>query len=1082
MIGAFGFFSPVNFRRYAMFTMMALLLLGLFPLLAQGSAPPPAQLDFAAFREQFTRALTHRDGARMRRLTQAHPQLWRPLVLAWLQEYSRQVVEKDAAGAGQTLLVAATLSRLSRSAFLTRQVQRSRAWTPEQHQRKVEGDENTARIRTAFDQGRYGDVGEWGGATRIAYSGLGDALGESEMLHYLGQADRRLGNYHGARLHHQMALEFARKYGDRLGEGRALIDLGDVCEREKDQEKAMAFYRQALALLRAPEDWPETGRALRQLGDVHVALGNFEAAYRDYRQALRYAQEVGDAAQQAQFHDYLGFCYRRLGDPRRAMEQHRLALEQAARLTDAAPRARAQARAWNHLGLCLVELAEQAMVDQNTREATKLWREALNYEEQARAAAAQVDDRWRLGYVLRTLSLIHRQLGTLLGGEEAVQEYRCALSRAREALEMAEVMQEREWRGLALHYLGLAQGLLGEDAEGLATFREAVALWQELGDLYSLALAHRLRARHFHEPRQRWEEARQDYEQMRLLAARIGDREMEGLALLHLARLSAVQGRADEAGGLYQEGLARLERVRSQAGFLEFKKAFLEKVYHRYEEATLFFLGQRRLEPAFHCMESTKARVFLDQLAEARVNLEKGIAPALKKQRDELERNLARLARELAAAHKEKPLPEPRIADLSARGERLARELEDLKKQIRLQNPLYAAVHYPKPIALTELQQKILKPDEILLEYFLSPQGVYGFAVTTTGCEVIRLADGDRELQEEVLRFLESVQQRAAGSRDFDSSPAQKLYEILLQPFAHLLGERTLIIVPDGILARLPFEMLVVPGKDGPEYLLERIRIKYVQSATVLALLRTQPPRAGVGRRFIGLGDPVYDYENFRRRRPERDGGAGGEGGDPNRSALCQRALAGGINLCRLEGSGAEVAGISRIFQANRHPQAVKLRQEAREEVAKAPAMQQYDYIHLAAHGILNADFQAIVLSQLPASPEDGFLTLGEIMNCKYRAHLVVLSACQTGLGSFTRGEGVTGLTRAVMYAGSPAVVVSLWSVSDEGTKELMVKFYENLIRRGLAKEEALRGAKLNLLAGPLRHPYFWAAFVMYGE
>ena len=130
----------------------------------------------------------------------------------------------------------------------------------------------------------------------------------------------------------------------------------------------------------------------------------------------------------------------------------------------------------------------------------------------------------------------------------------------------------------------------------------------------------------------------------------------------------------------------------------------------------------------------------------------------------------------------------------------------------------------------------------------------------------------------------------------------------------------------------------------------------------------------------------------------------------------------------------------------------------------------------------MDPGFQAIVLSQVPEEKDDGFLTLGELMNCHYNARLVVLSACRTGLGALSRGEGVTGLTRAVMYAGSRAAVVSLWSVSDVGTKELMVRFYRNMIRKGLPKEEALRQAKLGMLTTKFAHPFFWGAFVLYGE
>jgi CHAT domain-containing protein/tetratricopeptide (TPR) repeat protein len=1047
------------------------------------SGPFPEKLSAAALREQFSAALRQKDAGRMRTLAQSHPHLWRPVVLGCLSEYSRKTIEGDKGGARESLNVAAALSRLSRSRFLTRLVQRSRSWSVEQHARKVQADADAGLGRTAFDEGRYGDVGVRTLIAAMSYLAVGDVAGEGEVLHYQGQAERRLAQYQAARISHQRALDVAREAGDRFGQGRAFIDLGDVAERQKDERLAAALYRHALKILRAPEDWPETGRALRQLGDVHVAKGDFEAAYREYSRALSYAQEVGDPVYVAQFQDYLGFCHRRLGDLRQAREHHRLALEQANRIAAPAAQAAARARAFNHLGICLAELAEQAMALKNTAQAVELWREALEYEEQALAAAEQVKDRWRLGSVLRTLSLIHRQLGTLLPREEATPQWRKALARAQQALDMAVAMQEKEWQGLALHYLALAQGLLGDDAQGLATFRQAIDLWQGIGDLYSLAQAQRLLAQHFHEPRQRWGEARQAYEQVHRLAVRMGDKEMEALALLHLAHTSAKEGKVEEASSRYEEGLKGLEKVRSRAGFLEFKQAFLEKVYHRYEEATLFFLANRRPELAFRSMESTKARVFLDQLAEARVDVAKGIAPPLKKKRDHLEEQLAKVSREIISAHKQKPVPEDRIASLTAEQERLTRELEALRKQIRLQNPLYASVQYPKPIDLPDLQQKVLRQDEVLLEYFLSPQGVYAFIITPGRYEVVKIADSDREIQDEVSQLLKNVGEEVRQGKDFDRTIAQKLHKLLLAPVAGWLDNRTLIIVPDGVLARLPFEMLVVPEAAGQGFLLEKNRIKYVQSASVLALLRTQYRREGVSDRFIGFGDPVYDYENFRQGKPEDRGGSPAGSQEPGkRGGVWRKVVAAGCALCRLEGTGQEVARIGQIFAAGGKGHQEKLRQDAKEELAKGDSIRQYGYIHLAAHGILNADFQAIVLSQVPDGKEDGFLTLGEIMNCKYQALLVVLSACQTGLGSVKRGEGVTGLTRAVMYAGSPAVVVSLWSVSDEGTRELMVRFYENLIQRGLDKEEALRAAKLSLQGGEYGHPFFWAAFVMYGE
>jgi CHAT domain-containing protein len=185
--------------------------------------------------------------------------------------------------------------------------------------------------------------------------------------------------------------------------------------------------------------------------------------------------------------------------------------------------------------------------------------------------------------------------------------------------------------------------------------------------------------------------------------------------------------------------------------------------------------------------------------------------------------------------------------------------------------------------------------------------------------------------------------------------------------------------------------------------------------------------------------------------------------------------------LNRLVGSGIEVTDIGNLFG---NSAVIYTRENATEDKTKEDALSKYTYIHFSAHGILDDNFQAIALSQMPESKVEGFLTFDNIMNSKYtNAKLVVLSACQTGLGKEERGEGITGLTRAVMYAGSPAAVVSLWSVSDEGTKDFMIGFYKNMLNNKMSKVDALRETKLSMIkSNEYSLPFFWAAFVMYGE
>lgn len=193
-----------------------------------------------------------------------------------------------------------------------------------------------------------------------------------------------------------------------------------------------------------------------------------------------------------------------------------------------------------------------------------------------------------------------------------------------------------------------------------------------------------------------------------------------------------------------------------------------------------------------------------------------------------------------------------------------------------------------------------------------------------------------------------------------------------------------------------------------------------------------------------------------------------------------------GINLERLPGTRTEAKDILELLPANMRTQALDF--EANKNNVLNSNLSQYRIVHFATHGILNTtrpELSAVVLSLVDPQgrPQSGFLRLNDIFNLNLPAELVVLSACQTGLGQNMRGEGLVGLTRGFMYAGSPRVLASLWSVSDKSTAELMAQIYQAMLKKGLPPAAALRNAQLQLLNDPKwNSPYYWAAFTLQGE
>jgi CHAT domain-containing protein len=336
-------------------------------------------------------------------------------------------------------------------------------------------------------------------------------------------------------------------------------------------------------------------------------------------------------------------------------------------------------------------------------------------------------------------------------------------------------------------------------------------------------------------------------------------------------------------------------------------------------------------------------------------------------------------------------------------------------------------------------------------------------------------------LGESVQKLLAAITDRNKPAPDEYRRQATRLSQQLLQPISRMLvGKRALVIVADGSLHRLPFEVLFLPDTSSRgdlralPYLIRRFAISYAPSASVLVELQHDPHQTAP-KGFIAFGDPIYD--------PPAAGVFA--------SALRATSPAGRINLQPLPYSHTEIDGIAKLFA--RDDRELFFGEAASEENVKAPdRLARYRLVHFSTHGYINETrprFSGLVLSLQPVNPqsairdpqsEDGVLSAYEIFNLKLKADLVVLSACETGLGKEVKGEGLMSLTRAFMYAGTPSVVVSLWNVNDESAADLMIRFYRNL-QTGKSKSEALRQAQLETI-NDNGFPFFWAPFVLVGK
>jgi CHAT domain-containing protein len=301
------------------------------------------------------------------------------------------------------------------------------------------------------------------------------------------------------------------------------------------------------------------------------------------------------------------------------------------------------------------------------------------------------------------------------------------------------------------------------------------------------------------------------------------------------------------------------------------------------------------------------------------------------------------------------------------------------------------------------------------------------------------------------------------------------------------LGDRRLLIVPDGALHYVPFEALPVPEPNAPASesgipIIAKHEVIKLASAAVLVAVQRENTRAS--KTIIVLADPVFSTADERLPRHLQSIAAGA----PNSISPPADNSRGGDSpfISRLPSTRREGEEIVKLLPTADGKLVSDF--DANLPFALSAELSQYRVIHLATHGMINVEhpeLSGVVLSLVDreGKQQDGFLRLHEIYNLNLNADLVVLSACQTGLGKDYKGEGLIGLTRGFMYAGSKGVIATLWKVDEEATTELMKHFYDGLFRQGLTPAAALRAAKLAIRNQKRwQSPFFWAAFELHGE
>lgn len=908
----------------------------------------------------------------------------------------------------------------------------------------------------------------------------------ADSLHDVATEQRAGADTREAALENYMAaIENYRRIGDRVGEATTLGGIGFVYWYLGNADSTLAYIEAGLEARRAVDDRELVGNSLNDMGSAsRVFIRDNAAAIDYYHQAAAVREEIGDDDGLARTLSFLGVVYQSTGAIRTAVGYLDRSAELAQKIGDR-PRAFASLA---QAGAALTDLGEHS-------EALARLERALEMTEPGDVQRANVQSQ---------IGIIYQQLGDY---EAALQKYEDVIAIAEAAPDSMTLAAGVSNAGIVLHWaerypqaaryferalaiyddLGDATGRLNplinlasvyqdleeyDRSEPLA--REALALSRELEDplrearsLILLGNLYNLTAR--------GDRGKSYYEEGLAIAREIGNPELEWAALMGFGERLERQGRYEKAVTYYRQALEKIESVRSGLHFRDDKAKFLAQKRFVYENVVHVLSLLHEDDPteghartAFEVAERGKARAFLDLLGEAAVREVDRVDPTLRQREQEL---LAAIGEAQAAVQVASSESSDDAATLRDRLDELEEEYQSLQREIQRTSPAYSEISNPKIASLEEVQEQLLDDHTVLLQYSVGDSSSTLWAVTAEAVTMHRLPPQDvLSGKVEALRFALTQPDRI-GVDDYAVS-ARTLYRDLIMPAEDFLSDAAqVIIVPDDVLHYVPFEALLTKDVDAATfadlpYLARTHATSYGHSASVLLQLLNPGDDGRHEKQLLAFGDPDF-----------------GARADPESMAAPVAQVRAGLS--RLPYSGAEVTAIADQFAEAASD--VYVRAEADERKLKeAGLLERYRYLHFATHGIVDErrpDFSGVVLAQNQDGGEDGYLQAAEIFNLNIAADLVVLSACETGLGEMVRGEGLVGLTRAFMYAGAPAIVVSLWKVSDASTATLMSQFYGSMIEKGLGTSEALRAAKLEMIADEAHaHPFHWAPFVIIGK
>ena len=860
-------------------------------------------------------------------------------------------------------------------------------------------------------------------------------------------------------------------------EAIALSNIGNIYSESGNDRKALESFNRALLLFQSVNNQTGEVIALNYIGDVYSELGSKQGALSYYEDALLVVRAGNDQSGEVRTLHNIGSLYSDLGNKQQALSYYSRAFQ----LVQAGyGRAGDNASLLNSFGKVYDDLGED--------------QQALDYYKRALALFKARGDRSGEATVLNGIGRIYADSGY----------QQLALDYYKRALLLFQAVASLSGEATVLNNIGMAYDALGNEPQALDYFNQALPLRQTVNDPFGEAATLNNIGSVYNELGDR-QKALDYYSRSLRLIQVVGNQFIEATAFNNIAHTYRDQGKLNTALEKINTAITIIEELRTKIGGEDLRASYFATVQSSYQLKIDLLMQLGRDEEAFETSEASRARTLLELLSESNIDIQQGADPQLLAQEKQLRQNLQAIeARRIQTLSKEHTIQQAESID--AESNDVFNQLDQTIAQIRTNSPAAADILQPKPLNLSQIRQQLLDPDTVLLQYALGEEQSYLFAVTKAGITP-HVLPARAEIETAAGTLLAHLK----AGRDDDAilqAGGCLRQKILPQEIPTMAAGKKLIIAADGILQTIPFAALPLPNSDAPETdacnaetfnldqaqpyqpLIVDYEIVNIPSITSVQILRAQQ-QASAPKKLAILADPIFTTDPRTKQQAQLvcentlRGEAVPSDSLPIELQAALRSTRGTLNPLPCTRNEAEAIR-TEINDPTQMIEALDF-DATQDWVTKSP-LSEYKIVHFATHGIIDDDnpgLSGLVMSQVnkQGKPiEDYYLRLNDIFNLNLNAELVVLSACETGLGEDVRGEGIIGLTRGFMYAGAKRVMTSFWRVEDDSTARLMQHFYHFMLKDRLSPSAALRQAQLEMRKEPTSRAKQWAAFTIQGE